>query len=663
MNAGEFGRGSLLEIDGVTTVVEDITARPGTVTVTVREEDSGEFREITLAEAIRLVRLFVGVDAPRVADPGDVLDDLPPRARHTAEERAKHVRQIVFGDPDDPDGAADRQYSRLLTTESQRLDAKIAELRGVHGYSRANLYRFVTDFKSGGVRALAPYQPIGPPGTDPRRGLGETTLDVIYRVLTDLAYHGSTINLQARITRVRKALAADCIDDPLLTPGRLETVVRVLSKDLRLGSTAKTRQQLFARAVRGYRRAAPALPGERIEVDSTRLNTIAKCPYTGREFRPWICVAIDVTTRLITIRLTPDTPSGRDIRLLLFDVMAPVVLPDHPRPHLAILGAPRRIEAPGLEIGTIVTDHGHEYENYGVIDLCARMGISIELARTRRGMDKPYVESANRILDLMQQDLPGYVGRSAEHRGAKVEATMTLAALQEICREWAATVYAYRPHSGLPSLSDPGKYYTPMQAYEVAVRRGGRIDVSPHPDDVYGFLESRECAIASDGVNLAGFRYFGDCLRDIANGRVTPTSRLGPKRRFYFDCYDRSRIFFRDDDGRWHTLAAIHTNGEAIPPFSDVIADDLAVQLARLPGREARGAVAVAFAEFVADVSQRHPALWSRDRHRVVDALPGPSGTTGTAGIPALPQQDAPPDEIALFGQWAELDDFKEIEE
>ncbi|SDE50485.1 integrase catalytic domain-containing protein [Rhodococcus tukisamuensis] len=659
MKADEFGPGSLLEIDGMTAVVESIAVRGGSVAVTVREEESGELHEISLADAIRLVRLFARVATPRVSEPGDVLDDLPDHARSTALDRAKHVRQIIFGDPDD----SDRRYSKVSTTEPQRLEAKAAELRGVRGYSRANLYRFVAAFKSGGVRALAPYQPEGPTGADPRRGLGEATLDVVHRELMGLARHGSTINVQARITRIRRALSSDGIDDPMLTPGRLEAVVRAISKDLRLGSTAKTRRQLLARAARGNRRAAPAFPGERVEVDSTWMNTLVTCPQTGREFRPWICVAVDIATRLTTVRVTPGTPSGRDIRLLLFDVMAPLVLPDHPRPHLPILGVPQSVSVPGFEIGTLVTDNGAEYANRGIVDLCARVGISIELGRTKRGMDKPHVESANRILDIMQQDLPGYVGRSAEHRGSAVNPELSLAALQEICREWAATVYAHRPHSGLPTLTSPGKYYTPMQAYEVAIRRGGRIDVSPHPDDIFGFLESRECAISSDGVHLAGFRYFGDCLRDAVNERITPTSRLGNRRRFYLDTYDRSRIFFRDDDGRWHTLFAIHTTGEAIPAFSDVLAKDLATHLGGLHGRRVRGDVAVAFSEFIDDCATRHPIKWSKDRHRVADALPDPIGSTGSAGIPALPELQPPPEDLALFGHWTDLDDEDDTED
>lgn len=655
MNHNGFGQGTRMEIDGELCTVVTIAATLTPPIVTLRS-DSGEFVEMPLLQAISIFRAFNEVDQPRVSEAGDILDDLPEHAQSLALERARHIREIIYGDSSGivlPD--SDSRYNPAATTRATRLATKVDDLAGQRGYSRAALYRMVSDFERGGVRALAPHQPEGPRFDDPRVGLEEDTLNAIYRVLLDFAKHKSTVGLQARKTRVLRELAELGIDDRRLSPFRLESVVRFISTDLNLSGKARTRRTTGARAQRGHRRPPPSMPGERIEIDATQLNVQVKCIHTNRSFRPWISVAVCVATRLLRIRLSPDKPSGRDTRMLLFDVMSPLVLPKHTRPHTLALGVPNEVDVqPGMSIGVLVVDHGSEYENYRVVDALARWGTTIELARTRRGMDKPYVESANRIWDIMQEDLAGYVGNGPENRGTGVESTLTLPALQSICQEWATTYYPHRPHSGLPSPTTPGHFLTPAQRYEQCLVRGGDLHVTPHPDDVFGFLDTVDLTVASDGVHYRNFRYDGPILNEVRHGAVSPLARPGRKRRFYYDPYDRSRLFFRDDHGgRWHVLTAIHDDGATFPPFSDLVADDLArfIGQKRLT-RGLRDSAEVAFSQFSEQVAERERIRWSLDRARVANAVPDPQSAPKSTEISGIDAPPVPPVDMNTFAIW-----------
>ncbi|WP_405148992.1 hypothetical protein OG308_03210 [Nocardia salmonicida] len=645
-----FELGTRFEYDADLCELVNIAADVIPATVTLRRPD-GEYLDASLLDAIAAFRRFIAVDLPRERDAGDIVEDLPKWAAEIAHERARHVREILTGDPTGLlSETSDPRFSPIQTSLADRVAMKVDDLREVEGYSRSQLYRMIRNYSGdgsgdgGGVRGLAPYQPPAAREGDPRVGLDESTLDVVYRVLLDMRQHGSTTHMQARVNRVAKALEEAHIADPMLTPTRLEKLLRVLSAEWQLSSKATTRRNTAARAGRGRRRPPPVMPGERVEMDSTWANVNVVCPETGKVFRPWLSVAICVATRLIVIRVTPQKPTARDSRLLIFDLMRPLVLPDELRAPILPLGKPSQVRfSRAMNLGIVVTDHGTEYENHRMVDCLARWGTGVELARTGRGMDKPYVESANRTLDILEQDLLGYVGSCSDNRGSDVPAVLTLRALQTICSEWAATVYPHRPHTGLPSETRPGHFFTPAQRYEQCLIRGGNIAVDVHPDDVFGFLDTMELTIASDGVHYKNFRYSGDVLSHIEAGRISPLARLGRRRRFYFDPYDRSRLFFRDDhEQRWHTLHAVNESDEAYPPFSELISSDFSRFLARGKlTRSERTNADVAFMRFAESVAEKDLSRWAFDRARVEGAVPAPVGTAGTtepAGVD-LPAQ------------------------
>lgn len=636
-DATRFRVGTVLEYEGEIWTVAHSAGEldPPTVALT---SDRGGYREIPLLTALRLHREYIADPEDHSHSP-DNLDDLTASAREKAIDRARHIREILNGDPDGPFSEdSDPNYDPFTTTEAQRLTRKVAELKGQPGYSRAQIFRMRKEFVESGrsTRALAPYDSsVEPP--DPRDGIDEDTLVEIYAKLRQLAREKATFTLHALNAKVVAHLQDAGLDVNTIAPYRLDRVVSAIATDFALLKTAKHRRSMNSRSQTGYRAPAPSMPGERIEVDCTRANVRVICPDTGHAFRPWLIVAICVLTKLLTIRVTKAKPSSKDVRLLLFDMLHPLTSNDGYREDLIPVGVPATlsiIPAP-QGFGVVVADHGSEFENYKLIDCVARWGGAIEFARTGTGSDKPYVESVNRTVSLMQQDLAGYTGHSAEHAGTGDEELLTLRAFKNVVRQWTIK-WQTRQHDGLPVAK--GKVQCPAQRYWACIRRGAGPRVNIHPDDIYALLDSAEYALSSDGVHIGPFRYDTTVFNDLRNRLATAGGRYSNRLRIYSDPADLSRVFFRDDwDGRWHPAHAIHEDGTTFPPFSDVTADGFSSALSM--NRRTRGeriTADIAYYRYAEQCRIEDAELYARDRAKILDALADPTGTPGSTPPSAI---------------------------
>ena len=606
-------------------------------------DETGEENEVPLYVAIRLLNQEAGHNGPAhdgsTSHLNDSLEGLTQRQRETACERAGHVREILYGDPSgvisaDSDPRFDPARSPVMT----RIALKAEQLAGVRGYSRSSLHRMVSTYEVHGTRGLAPHSRSASEPTRPTDGVDDEVVDQIYKTLNELARKRSTMTLQASLVRVRTDLNKAGLDVSELTFHRIKSIVEPIHQQLKLRHTARSRRSLQSRSTRGRRRPPPSYPGEQIEIDSTQLNVMVESPSGGKPIRPWVIVAICILTRVVFMRITPQPPTSRDVRMLLWDIYGPTVTEHGPEAGALPLGVPESVTVSGhplrMNIGTVVMDHGKEFENTSVIELLGRWGCDIAYARTRTGSDKAYVESMNRTLDLFQQDLEGYVGQGPEHRGENVAGALSFRALDAILKAWLMSVYMHRPHSGLPARSGDGKsYFSPAQAYALAMRRGAVLDCPLTADDIYTVLDSAPVTVSSDGVRCRGLRYDGPALRSIKSGKVSPQMSLSRRKTVRFDPNDRSRVFFRDDEGRWHVLHAIDRNGNTFPPFSDSIASEIAAMDARkLPSDEADVRNRTAFVEVIDQLARTQSHDLDVDRMRILDTVPDPVGMPSALG-------------------------------
>lgn len=607
-------------------------------TATLRDNLTGEYVEVELLGALRDHTLWVTPERPDREDLATRLDLLSPRNRTTAMERAGHIREVLTGsrtgDPFDP-ATCDHHYDPGKHSLEDRMQRKIRDLAGVRGYSRSSLFEFRRIYEStgGDISALAPHGIPVP--SDPRTGLEPELLDAVQTIVADLHTEGySSMDESSRLVHLKRRLLNGGIDrsHPVMKKRRLTKLMKFLERGVPVDN-AEQRRNEASRTVSYARRPKATQFLERVEVDATQLNTFVHDPDadTDAVFRPYVLVAICCATKLITIRVCAKQPTTRDVKLLLFDMLRPVVLPDLPRDHQLMLGVPKTvIIRQADEIGAVVIDNGREMLNVSTVDLAMRFGIRIEGCRARTGSDKGLVESANLTLDRVQQWFEGYIGRRPHKRGAKVSPALSYLALEMILQEYAHGFHPHLPHTGLPVDPHGTQLLTPAQAYERCFIRGSASDGAVHPDDVFQLLDSDVVAVSSDGVRHKGLKFNAPELRDIVR-EDDSTCKYASSIRIFFDTADRSRVFsYSSHHERWFQLQAIHDNGQALGPCSDILMEDYIDYLRTKALTEDQILdVRVAFVQFIEHVIQTQPLRYALDRAYLHSSLPEPTGDPG----------------------------------
>jgi putative transposase len=126
--------------------------------------------------------------------------------------------------------------------------------------------------------------------------------------------------------------------------------------------------------------------------------------------------------------------------------------PYHGVPATVVFDETAATTAPVCAPETLVVDHGKVFLSAHVLAVCTRLGISIQPAQPHKPTDKPTVERFFRTLrEGLIQHLPAYKGPDIYSRGERVEqeAFLFLHELEDVIREWIATVYHRAKHDGL----------------------------------------------------------------------------------------------------------------------------------------------------------------------------------------------------------------------
>jgi transposase InsO family protein len=315
-------------------------------------------------------------------------------------------------------------------------------------------------------------------------------------------------------------------------------------------------------------------------LDTTRLDVFAMEPVTLRWVQCELSIGMDLFTRCVTgLRLSPVSTKAVDVASVLFETIQPRAVPAswpesaawpyHGLPKAVVVDADRvdgpRFTGPGLLPDTLVVDHGKVYLSEHVTSACARLGVSIQPARVYSPADKAAVERYFKsVREGLLEALPGYKGPDVHARGKdpEGEAFFYLGELEDIVREWTASVYHRRPHDSLMDPRLPGLRMSPLQRYAHGVARAGRIDLPRDRHLALELLPLRWRTIQHYGVEIDGLRYTGPIVAKYqhrTSGYRPPKdfygARKGGRWPFAVDPDDLRRIFLRDpEDGRWHTL-------------------------------------------------------------------------------------------------------------
>jgi putative transposase len=427
---------------------------------------------------------------------------------------------------------AQPQRGRLTAADMAALSA---ELR----VSQATLYRLIARYRrSATVEALLP---------------GSSGRPVGFRLLDDKV----------------EAIIARCIREVYLTQNRptlarlvAEVHARCMAAELPLPDrrTVRARVRAIPERMRALRRrdaaalkAVTATPGELVarrplelvQIDHTQVDVIVVDEERRQALpgRPWLTLAIDVCSRMVTgLHLSMDAPSRTSLGLCMlhatFDKRA--WLNEHGvEAEWPVAGLPERI----------LVDNGADFRSAAFRRACENQGIGVEYRPPGKAHYGGHIERLMGTMMNEVQALPGTTFGSIAKRGRQDPAKTAGLTLHELESYFAITIaegYHHRIHRSL-------------QRPPIAVWRE-TVDATPLrlPQDRLGFwvsfLPEARRRLRPDGVHM-----FNERLRYWHGALAADLRHSGRDVLVKYDPRDISRIFVERPTGafveaRWTDL-------------------------------------------------------------------------------------------------------------
>ncbi|MFE0732976.1 hypothetical protein ACFW2X_33030 [Streptomyces antibioticus] len=193
-------------------------------------------------------------------------------------------------------------------------------------------------------------------------------------------------------------------------------------------------------------------PGEVMQIDSTPLDVLVLLD-NGVTGRVELTAMIDVATRTLTAAVLRPSTKAVDASVLLARTVTPELMRPgwvdalqmsrSVLPHRRLLDLDERLAhaaaRPVIVPEMIVCDHGKAFISRNFQSSCRFLEIDVQPTHKAAGFEKGHIESTlGSVATLFAQFLPGYTGRSADHRGRHLERERlwSLLELQEYLDEW-----------------------------------------------------------------------------------------------------------------------------------------------------------------------------------------------------------------------------------
>ena len=193
---------------------------------------------------------------------------------------------------------------------------------------------------------------------------------------------------------------------------------------------------------------------------------------------------------------------------------------------------------------------------------------------------KPHIEKMfSSIGTLFCQFAAGYLGRSADRRGRKVEGQplWSLMQMQDLLDEWLISVWQNREHDGLRDPLHPQRAYSPNQKYATLIETAGFVPVPLSAEDYIELLPAVWRAVNAYGIKISHRTYDAGELNPIRQQKSGVTARKGLW-EVRHDPYDVSKVFVRGPRG-WITCPWKYL--EKVPfPFGELAWDHVSGRLA-----------------------------------------------------------------------------------
>lgn len=436
-----------------------------------------------------------------------------------------------------------RPLVQAYLSRAGSLESGIGDAVWELGVSRTTVWRWIRRLAAEGGRTSA----LVPRKRGRRNGSVMVPGDVegiIEEHLTRYYLRRERPSLARVVTEIRSA----CLERGLQPPTRRTVQRRLDAMDARevmkAREGAKAARQRFA-PVTGRNRSERPL--DVVQIDHTPADIILVDSFERKPIgRPWLTLAIDIATRMVTgYHVSFDAPSRLSVALCLTRAVAPKA------EFLADLECNAPWPAQGKPV-SIHVDNGRDFRSQAFQSACAEWGINL----VYRPPGSPHFGGhVERLIGTMMGAvhlLPGTTQSSVAAKGGYDAEAMAAMTLGEFDRWFALEICRYNNsiHSSLGC--------TPVAKWDaLAGEMSGDIPFDMEAFRV-SFLPSEQRQVRRDGIHLFDLRYWSDALAGYVG-------RRGGKVVVRYDPRDLSTVWVELDGGR--CVEARYRNLE-IPPVS-----------------------------------------------------------------------------------------------
>ncbi len=406
------------------------------------------------------------------------------------------------------------------------------------GIDTATLYRWLRRYKAYGVvSALVPQKRGWAKGNN---RISSDAEEVIQDVIKDFYLQPQRPTAQKTIIEVQRICYLKTIDPPSPFTIR-DRISKIAEKPLLRGRGYKEKaKNKFTPAAGTFPNAD--FPLSVIQIDHTPVDIIlVDDEYRKPIGRPWITVAIDVYSRMVTgYYLSFDAPSETSVAMCV----AHSVIPKDE--WLLLHKVDTQWPVWGLPM-TIHVDNGPDFRSNAFQKACVTYGINVEYRPVKQPQYGGHIE---RLLGTFLKEihaLPGTTFSSIKNRegyDSDKHAAMTKSEFEEWLIVLMCKLYHQKLHSKIGM--------SPFRKWEIGVFGNAEtqgVGMPPRPADrltlLLDFLPYYNRTVQAFGVTIDGMTYYAEALRPWINFKEQNT---GEKKKFIFrrDPRDISTIWFFD---------------------------------------------------------------------------------------------------------------------
>lgn len=405
--------------------------------------------------------------------------------------------------------------------------------------SQATLYRWLNSYKSFGV--LSSLIPKSRGWKSGKSRISKEAEKVIQEVISTFYLTIQRSSVSKAVTEVLRICHIRGIDAPGESAIR-RRVNEISEKKLLRGRGQKEKgQNKFSPAAGKFPNAD--FPLAVVQIDHTPADIIlVDDQYRKPVGRPWITLAMDVHTRMITgYYLSFDPPSETSVAMCVAHSILPKeewLLLHKVEAEWPVWGIPK----------TIHVDNGADFRSNNFQQSCAMYGINLEFRPVKQPRYGGHIE---RILGTILKeihDLPGTTFSNIKEKdnyNSEKEAVLTKSEFENWLVSFICKIYHKRLHSSIGM--------TPTRKWEVGIFGNADtvgVGVPARPVDrqtiLLDFLPSFKRTVQAFGVTIDGMTYYAEALRPWINMKNASNPNQKQELIFRRDPRDISTIWFFD---------------------------------------------------------------------------------------------------------------------